>query len=215
MQPTVLLITSPHRGWRRLRPLLQKSPEIHVVGAVEHAAQALPEVARLQPAVLLVAADVPGRPLVALLRDLHDASPTSKIIVLGDEASLQLATLLALGRLGAAYLMWADLRAETVPHCLPVVVEDDLVIGSRAVLELHLNPPERRQRPRQAEVVLTERQRVILQGLAAGLKRTEIARMAYCSVRTVDREISTLQEQLGASSEFTLGVRAGQWGFVS
>lgn len=215
MQPTLLLIASAHRGWRRLRPVLRKCPDLHLVGEVHDAEQAVSAVARLQPAAVLVDADIPGRPFVLLIQELHAASPTGKIIVVGDEMSLQRTTLLELGPLVAAYLVWADLRPETVSHCLPVVVEDNLVVGSRAVLQVHLASLGRQRWLQEQDVVLTERQRAILAGLAAGLGHDEIGRATYCSTRTVDREISALQEKLGASSEFTLGMRAAQLGFVS
>ncbi len=215
MQPTLFLITSAHRGGRGLRPLLQRHPDIHLLGEVAHADQAVPEVSRLQPAALLVAADAPGRPLVPLMQDVHEASPNSKVIVLGDEATLERTTLLALAPLIVAYLMWADLRAETVPRCVCMVVEDDLVVGSRAVLDVYLSPPERRQRPRERAVVLSERQRAILKDLAAGMGRAEIACNLRYGRRTVDREIRAPRHKLGAHSDFALGLRAAQLGFVS
>lgn len=215
MQPTLFLITSTHRGWQRLRLTLQRCQDVHLVGEVQHADQAVLDVTRLQPAAILIDAEAPGCPLVALAQNLHAASPASKLMVLSDESALERPTLMALGPLIAAYLVWADLRAETVSHCLPVVVEDDLVVGSRAVREAHLAPVDRRQRSREQDVVLTARQRRILQGLAEGLKPVDIALLAYCSERTVDREIKTLQDILGACSEFTLGVKAARLGVVS
>jgi len=148
------------------------------------------EVARLQPAGLVVVADGPGRSLVPFLQALRAAGSTTKIILLGDEDTLDRDDMVMFWSLISAHLMWSNVRAETVPRCLHTVVEDDLVVGSRAVQEMYLNPPERWQRPRERTITLTERQRVVLKGLGDGLGPCEIADIACFSERTVDRGIA-------------------------
>ena len=215
MQPTLLLVTSAHRGWRHLRPILDECSDVHVVGEVQHADQAVPAAATWRPAVMLVDADVAGQELILLIQDLHASSPTSKIVLLGDEAMLERATLMKLGHLVAAYLMWADLRPETVPNCLALVLGNDLVIGSRAVLEEVLTPVECRNHPHRNEIVLRSRERAVLQRLASGLTQQEIADAEYMSVPSVKRTVATLRKKLEAPTEFVLGMKAVLQGFVS
>src|SRR5437667_4817140 len=99
MQPTLFLVKSAHRGWRNLRPILDECPDVRVVGEVHHADQAVPAAATWRPAIILVDADVAGQELIPLIQDLHTSSPTSKILLLGDEAMLERATLMKLGHL--------------------------------------------------------------------------------------------------------------------
>lgn len=215
MQATLLLVTSAHRGWRNLRPILDASSDVHVVGEVQHADQAVPAAATWRPAVMLVDADVAGQELVPLIQDLHTSSPTSKIVMLGDEALLERATLMKLGPLVAAYLMWADLRPETVPNCLALVLGNDLVIGSRAVLEEVLSPVECRNHPHRDEIVLRSRERAVLLRLASGLTQQEIADAEYMSVPSVKRTVATLRKKLEAPTDFVLGMKAVRQGLVS
>jgi DNA-binding NarL/FixJ family response regulator len=152
-----------------LRLILDQCPDVHVVGEVQHADQAVPAAVTWRPAAMLVDADVAGQDLLPLIHDLHTCSPTSRILMLGDEATLERATLLKFGHWVAAYLMWADLRPETVPNCLALVLGNDLVIGSRAMLEEVLAPVECRNHRHRTEIVLRSRERAVLQRLACGL----------------------------------------------
>lgn len=89
MQPTVFLVTSAHRGWHSLRPALEDSPDVNVVGATQDASQAAACAALLRPAALLVDADKSCHRLVPLIRDLHTASPTSRVLLVGDDAAVK------------------------------------------------------------------------------------------------------------------------------
>lgn len=81
------------------------------------------------------------------MQQLRAASVASKIIMIGEKATLDADTLLEIEHLGAprpSYLTWEDLRPEAVLDCLPVVAQDDLLVGSRGVLETFFNGLERR-----------------------------------------------------------------------
>jgi DNA-binding NarL/FixJ family response regulator len=197
-----------------LRPILDECPDVRVVGEVQHAEQAVLAAATWRPAAMLVDADVAGQDLLPLIHDLHTSSPTSRILMLGDEATLERATLLKFGHWVAAYLMWADLRPETVPNCLALVLGNDLVIGSRAVLEEVLAPVECRNHRHRTEIVLRSQERAVLQRLASGLTQQEIADAEYMSVSSVKRTVATLRKKLEAPTDFVLGMTAVLQGFV-
>lgn len=61
---------------------------------------------------------------------------------------------------------------------------------------------------------LTEGERALVTLLTAGLKDEAIARHLGVSLRTLRRRVSDLQERLGATSRFQLGMRASQRGWV-
>jgi DNA-binding CsgD family transcriptional regulator len=111
--------------------------------------------------------------------------------------------------------MWADLRPETVPNCLALVLGNDLVIGSRAVLEEVLTPVECRNHAHRNEIVLRSRERAVLQRLASGQTQQEIADAEYMSVPSVKRTVATLRKKLEAPTEFVLGMKAVLEGLVS
>ncbi|WP_328354717.1 helix-turn-helix transcriptional regulator [Streptomyces sp. NBC_00457] len=61
---------------------------------------------------------------------------------------------------------------------------------------------------------LAEGERTLIRLLAAGLKDEAVARHLGVSLRTLRRRVSELQERLGATSRFQLGVQASQRGWL-
>lgn len=61
---------------------------------------------------------------------------------------------------------------------------------------------------------LSPREQVVLRLFATGQKGPDIARALGISYRTLKRIIADLQEQLGAPSMFTLGMRSVELGLV-
>jgi DNA-binding NarL/FixJ family response regulator len=111
--------------------------------------------------------------------------------------------------------MWADLRPETVPNCLALVLRNDLVIGSRAVLAEVLAPVECRHHSHRTEIVLKSRELAVLQRLASGFTQQEIADAEYMSAPSVKRTVATLRKKLEAPTEFVLGMKAVLQGLVA
>jgi DNA-binding NarL/FixJ family response regulator len=174
MQPpksTILLISSQHSNWEDLRLSLEAWPHGQVIGDVQQAAEAIALASTFQPRVILVDADAPDRPLVRLVGDLRAASPASRIMVLGARETLDHDVLLALWHRGlAGYLVWEGLRAETLLRGMDMMVDADVLVGSRAVWEALLVVPERRRRPRIAGLVLSEQERAALTERGGGAR---------------------------------------------
>lgn len=215
METTLFLIMSAHRGWRRLRPQLQESAAVHVVGETRAAEQAVAAVAALRPAVILVDSAVTDSLAVPLMRQMHEASPASKLFVLGDEEALDRDVLIELGPLLTAYVTWADLRRGTVLACLALIMEHGLLVGSPVVRDMALLPRERRRQQREHDIVLTAQERVVLPRLAEGLNQEEIAAAENMSVRTVTRVIASLKARFDVSTTAAVVAKATQWGFLS
>jgi DNA-binding NarL/FixJ family response regulator len=79
----------------------------------------------------------------------------------------------------------------------------------RAALFRQLGPAQ--DRPRRQ---LTARERAVLQRLADGLSREQIAEAEHLGMRSVTRTLSGLQQKLDAPSLFVLGKKATQLGYV-
>jgi DNA-binding NarL/FixJ family response regulator len=128
----------------------------------------------LQPWVILVDADAADRPLVPLVGDLRAASPASRIMVLGTRETLDLDVLTALWHRGVAgYLARAGLRPETLLRAVDMVVDADVLVASRVVLEALLVVPERRQRARVAGLVLSDQERAALTERGGGARAAD------------------------------------------
>src|ERR671935_969851 len=170
-QSTILLISSQRPNWVDLRLSLEAWPHGQVVGDVQGAAEAIALASTLQPRVILVDADAPDRPLVSLVGDLRAASPASRIMVLGARETLDPDVLMALWPRGlAGYLVWEGLRAETLLRAMAMVMDADVLVGSRVVWEALLVAPERQRRPRIAGLVLSEQERAALREHGGGAR---------------------------------------------
>jgi DNA-binding NarL/FixJ family response regulator len=136
-------------------------------------------------------------------------------MLLGDEGALANTALGQLGYLVDAHLMWSDVGPDTVPDCLAVMLRHNLVVGSRAALYAYLALLERRQRPRNDEMVLSSQERVVLRGLTSGLTQREIADAEHMSEPTVRRTIATLRSKFGVGTTYALCAQAGRYGLVN
>jgi len=95
MQSTAaLLVSSTNFNWVGLRAILAGWPEVHVIDDVQQreyamliTAQECSDLmlitARERSDLILVASDLAGLRLVPLVRDLREASPCSRIVMLG------------------------------------------------------------------------------------------------------------------------------------
>ena len=93
----------------------------------------------------------------------------------------------------------------------------DVTIASNEVVRRCLN----RMALRQAEsdgappsVALSDRELMVLRGLAMGMTQAQIADSARLSIRTVKRVLAGLADKLDAPSPFGLGARARTLGLV-
>jgi len=220
MQPihsSVLLVGADHVTcqWLGLRALLQEQPDLCVRADVTQASEALRMTTDQHPDHILIDAAVGGMGLVPLVRQVRRVSPPSRVVVVGTKDMLRRDTLLQLIEQGTrGYLLWEGLDGETVVRCLAAVREDDVLAGHRAVLEELLATPERRQRPRKDEPILTDDERAVLSLLVSGWTQSEIADALHMSEVSVKRTVTALRATFGVRTTNALCWQAGRLGFV-
>jgi DNA-binding NarL/FixJ family response regulator len=186
-QHTVFLLASDHLGWIGLRTTLQSIAGVRLAGEASNPADARDAIARLRPELVLMSTALAGSSTLPLLAELRALSPNSQVLVLAEEFSDR--ELLALAELGAAALiLWHDLTPAAVRICLEAVVTARLRVASAAALDALLAAA--RRRPARPGIALDERSRAILQRLAEGSSRAEIADAEHLSLRTVTERSS-------------------------
>jgi len=213
MQPTttILLISSPHLNWERLRALLAKQRHAHVIGEVRRHDEAVRAAAAEQPDVIIAGSDIPGVPIIALVQELRAASPTSRIVVVGKLLdSLCHKQLMDLGI--RAFLLWKNVTEETLWPLLGIV-QHDLCAGSVEVVE-RFSGADRRWGPQASGIVLKPLDQAILNGLAEEMTQQQIAEAAGVGLRTVEEHIAILKDKLEAPTSFMLGMKAKRLGFL-
>jgi len=118
MQPTTaLLISSPHAHWVGLQAMLCKLRQMHVIGEAQRREETVRIAAAEQPDIIFVGSDLPGLPVVPLVQEVREVSPTSQVVVVGK--LLDRMDDIYLGCLGVTVVAWRDVTEGT----LRVIVE--------------------------------------------------------------------------------------------
>jgi DNA-binding NarL/FixJ family response regulator len=214
-QRTVFLIPSDDLAWGMLRLALHNVPGARIIGeagTLEAAAAMIPE---LQPDVIFAAAELDGVATAPLLRALcAERHVPGRIILLSAQPDPD--GLAAVADLDlAGYLVWNDLNEQTlVPFLMVLLTGRVLMCSTQAIRSLL--PAEFALPPANSHLcqMLTERERTILRGLAAGHTQDEIAHEVCLSVRTIKRVVAEVQEKLGVRGPVALGMRIHELGLT-
>lgn len=187
-----VVVVDDHAVMRRgLEELLTASGEITVVGSAADGAQALTEVARAEPDVVLMDLSMPVLDGVAATKQIADAHPDVKVVVLTSFAD-QVKVIDAIEAGAAGYLL-KDAEPDEVIAAVRAAHAGGAPLDPRAARALLDS------RKRASSVSLTPREHEVLQLVAQGLANKQIARRLGISERTVKAHLTAVFQQLGVS----------------
>lgn len=213
---TILLISAPHANWIGLQVMLRKQRCFQIIGEAREGDEAMRAIAAEQPDVIIAGSDLPGIPIVPLVREVRAANPASQIVVVGRlRTRAEHVELTALGVRG--FVLWKDVDDESVGAILELA-RRGMRVASEAAMERRDTPEpesERRSRPRMSDIVLTDEERIALQGKVIGLVEREIAAALHTSVPTVERILRGLRDKLGVVTTCALCAKAVHLGLVT
>jgi two-component system, NarL family, response regulator NreC len=191
-----IVLADDHTVVRRaLRVLLEGEPDFEVVAEADDADAAIRYLRGHKPDLLILDLNMPGRPSLEAIPDMHDASPETKIVVLTMQKEPAFARqALQLGVLG---------------YVLKEAAEDELVqaVRSAAAGKSYLQPAlgaKLAAEPESTASDLSERETDVLRLIALGHTNAEIAEKLYISVRTVETHRAHIQQKLGVSTRAEL-----------
>jgi DNA-binding NarL/FixJ family response regulator len=199
-----LLIHTPHLHWVGLRTILLDYADASVVGDVQQpeAARQIAQTAR--PTLIITPDRFAGLPIFPLLHDLHTVSPASRIIVIGEEKTLDHDTLSGLRPLPVvAYVVWEDLPTHALALCLDMALRTNILLASPAVVKLAVS------RTSAAELtvrsILTEREQEEFRLAGTSVRYDEIAAKLCISKSTVKTHAAHIRHKLELSAQEDLG----------
>lgn len=190
MNKTRILIADDHAIVRMgLKLLLSAEPDFEVVGEAHDGVQALMEVGRLKPELIILDLMMPKKDGVAVTEELHRRFPETKILILTSFGSAEgLSRAIQLGASGV--VLKSSAETELVPAIQKTLAgQQYLTSGLRNQLKL-----------KQPTVVLTERQETILRSVMNGLSNADIARQQGLAEITVKNHLSAIFNKLGVSN---------------
>lgn len=192
-----VVIVDDHTLFREgLATILAAQANIEVVGQGANAEEAVRLARDLLPDIILLDIDMPGDGLRAA-RIIADLCPVTKIVIL--TASEEDDHLIAALKVGArAYILKGVAARELVRILRAVWAGESYVppaLAASLLLEMREAKPHERQ-PASPLDELTEREREVLEGLAAGLSNKEIGHKLGLTEKTVKHYMTNILQKL-------------------
>ena len=196
-----LLIADDHKLVREgLVRILLNGPGFAVVGEAADCAATLRMVETQAADVLLLDLTMPGRGGMEVLREVRTRFPELKVIVLTMHAEEQFAVRVM--RMGAAGFLTKDAAGEQLVQAIRAVVTRGKYVSPSVAEHLALDVDATTRRVTRED--LSERERQVLAGIAAGQGLTAIASTMSLSVKTVSTYRTRLLRKLGLRSNADL-----------
>ncbi|MCL6647943.1 MAG: response regulator transcription factor [Chloroflexi bacterium] len=211
--PIRVLIADDHQiVAQALSDVLSHDPELEVVGVAYDGESAVREAVRLQPDVVLMDILMPGRDGVSATRAIREARPATKVVIL--TSSEQSRAVIDAIEAGASGYVTKDRALADVKEAVRAAHQGE-ILASRAQLQrilADLRERRRRSAPPTPTVRLTEREREVLQELAAGNDNATIAEKLVISPHTLRTHFQNIMHKFNAHSKLevvTLALRQG------
>lgn len=190
------------------RQLLEREPDLEVVGEAADGAQAVALVERLNPDVAIMDISMPVMTGIEATRRIKVARPNTAVLILtGYDDDQYVFALLSAG--AAGYLL-KDVPSAEVVRAVRMVHAGEPVLHpaiARKVLARFARPGEHADALRDGDT-LTDREVEVLRLAACGLGNAEISERLSLSIRTVQVHLTHVFAKLGVGSR-TEAVIAG------
>ncbi len=195
-----VLIADDHNILREgLISLIQKEPDVIVVGEAGEGAECLFKAQALRPDVVVMDIKMPGLSGIDACRQLKASAPSIKVIMLSMYEDYEyIDRALQVGADG--YLLKKVIGAELVESIRKVARGEKAL--SPQVLEMIIQSRHGNHRKREGSRMesLTPREMEALKLVADGLRNKQIAVYLFLSPKTVEKLLSDIYRKLGVSS---------------
>ncbi|MEO7268022.1 MAG: response regulator transcription factor [Knoellia sp.] len=215
---TVVIVDDQAMVRQGLGALLNAQPDLRVVGEAADGAEAVREVARLKPDVVLMDVRMPEvNGLDAAATILASPSPDRPHVLMLTTFDVDDYVYEAL-RIGASGFMLKDAPSEELARAVRVVAAGDSLLAPSVTKRLIAEVTKRRSgvpkgSPRLRE--LTPRELEVLELIARGLSNIEIATRLFVAEQTVKTHVSRVLAKLGLRDRAQAVVFAYEHGVVS
>ena len=199
MNKTRVFLADDHRILREgIRTLLQREPDIEVVGEAGDGAEAVDKVTQLIPDIVLMDITMPGINGLEATRQIKKKTPGVKVLILTmHETGQYLSQMLQAGASG--YVVKTTSTSDLIAAIKAVHRGDMYLYPSiaRMLVEDYLHKVKTGEEKTSYEG-LTNRERQILAYIAEDKKNKEIADLLGITVSTVQSHRTNLMDKLGA-----------------
>jgi DNA-binding NarL/FixJ family response regulator len=200
-----------------LRKILDFEPDVEVVGEAGDGEDAVRQVARTRPDVVLMDIRMPVLDGIEATRRITAAHPATRVLILttfGLDGYVYEAL-----RAGASGFMLKDAPPEEIVGAVRIVARGEALLApavTRAVIEEFARqpPPSARRAPPPALGGLTPREREVLELLLRGLSNPEICARLFISDATAKTHVARILQKLGVRDRVQAVIYAYENGIV-
>jgi len=206
-----ILIVDDHPIFREgLSQSINREPDLTVCGEAENAAQALDEVAKLKPNLVIVDLTLPGKSGLELIKDLHSIHPGLFVLTVSmHDESLYAARLLRAGARG--YVMKHE-TPQTLLRAIRQVLNGGIYVSERMSAQILEAFSGRNSRGTDSPVdQLSDREFEVFHLIGRGRNNDEIAGQLHLSLKTVAVHQANIRRKLSLASSSDLIRFAVRW----
>ena len=216
-QKLTVLLADDHKLLRSgLKLLLQRNPDLLVVGEAADGEETLRLFGQLEPDILLLDLSMPNMDGMECLREIKSRRPDAKVIVLTmheDENYIRQAM-----QAGASAYVQKSAADTDLFKAIEAVQAGELYLSqqdSKLLLHVLLSREQETVDKQAPYVLLSPREREVLRLIAHGYSLAEVAERLSLSIKTVDTYKTRLMEKLGTTKKSELVSYALKYGLLS
>lgn len=198
-----------------IKLLMSRIEETELVFDVGSGIEALEELKTTMPDVLLLDLDMPGKNGVDTFQEARSLYPNLKVIILTMHSEERMISYLM--EMGVNGYLMKDSNRETLRNAVLNVYEKGMYY-SEEVSKAMLEGLKRKTRltPKVGQrIVLSSREREVLELVAEGYSNKEIAEKLFISSRTVDGHRTNILQKFGVHNTAKLVMEAVRKGFLA
>lgn len=202
--PISVLLVDDHTLVRQgLKLLLSQDPEIRIIGEAGNGLEALEQVAKLHPEVVLMDLMMPEMDGVTAIAQLRKDFPDVEVIAL--TSVLEDASVISAVRNGAIGYLLKDMQATELCRSIKAAAAGQVQLAPEAASRLM-----RELRFQEEAPALTEREQEVLELVSKGLSNAAIGENLCIGEKTVKTHVSRLLQKLNVRSRTQLAVHVWQ-----
>lgn len=216
-QKLTVLLADDHKLLRSgLKLLLQRNPDLLVVGEAADGEETLRLFGQLEPDILLLDLSMPNMDGMECLREIKSRRPDAKVIILTmheDENYIRQAM-----QAGASAYVQKSAADTDLYKAIEAVQAGELYLSqqdSKLLLHVLLNRKQETVDKQAPYILLSPREREVLRLIAHGYSLAEVAERLSLSIKTVDTYKVRLMEKLEATKKSELVSYALKYGLLS
>ena len=194
--PTKILVVDDHSIIRQgLCALLEKQPDIEIVGAVEDGKKAIELTEELVPDIVIMDITMPTLNGVDATRKIIEKFPGIKVIALSMHSSRRFVAEML--KAGASGYMLKECLFDELVEAIKTVLKGDIYLSHKITGIVVDDYVKRLATKNQSEMpALSEREREVLQFLAEGKSTKHIALQLHVSDKTIESTRRNIMDKL-------------------